>query len=265
MAKKQTMPKGFKEAFAKFFENPTREGLRELLKENVGELDQLDFKESWDCLKKLPRHVLALANSGGGCIVVGVKECKDKSLEAVGLSALLDKAKFHDAMKAFVPDDLQCNVIDFSFKETEYAAIKGKAFQVILVESDPKALPYICAKTGEHIEEGAIYVRRGTQSVKAGKTQMEKLISARLETGYSSAPKLELAQHLEQLELLYQQVPRRRAGGQLAWLSHGGSLAAFSALLSEPNPDYPKEGYEQFILKLIEEKKVIVRKVLRLQ
>jgi hypothetical protein len=42
-AKRKTL----NEEFAKFYESPTREGLRELLKNNSGELPNLDFKEDW--------------------------------------------------------------------------------------------------------------------------------------------------------------------------------------------------------------------------
>ena len=36
--------KGLKEAFAVFFENPSRESLRKLLIDHTGEHDDLDFK-----------------------------------------------------------------------------------------------------------------------------------------------------------------------------------------------------------------------------
>jgi len=48
-----SIKKTFHEAFTKFFEEPTRDKLRELLKNNVGELDNLDFKESFPAKDKL--------------------------------------------------------------------------------------------------------------------------------------------------------------------------------------------------------------------
>jgi hypothetical protein len=70
MAHKKTIH----ESFAKFFEKPTRDRLRELLKNNVGELDNLDFKESFPEKEKLAKHILAIANSKGGVIIVGQKK-----------------------------------------------------------------------------------------------------------------------------------------------------------------------------------------------
>jgi hypothetical protein len=59
------LKKTFHEAFTKFFEEPTRDKLRELLKNNVGELDNLDFKESFPAKDKLAKHLLAMANVMG--------------------------------------------------------------------------------------------------------------------------------------------------------------------------------------------------------
>ena len=42
-----TTRKLLKEEFAKFYETPTRDNLRELLKNNFGEFPNLDFKEQW--------------------------------------------------------------------------------------------------------------------------------------------------------------------------------------------------------------------------
>jgi predicted HTH transcriptional regulator len=69
--------KGLYEEFARFFEKPTREGLRELLKKNVGELQHCDFKVQWPALPKLSRILLGIANSGGGCVIIGVAENED--------------------------------------------------------------------------------------------------------------------------------------------------------------------------------------------
>jgi predicted HTH transcriptional regulator len=85
--------KSIYEEFSRFFEHPTRETLRVLLKSNVGETDLLDFKESWPTNPALARHTLAIANSGGGAIIVGVRQEQDCSLVSVGVEKLRDKAE----------------------------------------------------------------------------------------------------------------------------------------------------------------------------
>jgi hypothetical protein len=51
--------KSLNEEFVKFFENPTREGLRALLKNNFGELPNLDFKE--DSILFIQRRILKIS------------------------------------------------------------------------------------------------------------------------------------------------------------------------------------------------------------
>ncbi len=116
------------EAFAKFFEAPTRTGLRDLLKGNIGETDYLDFKEDWPEWVKLAKHILAMANSGGGAIVVGVKQYEDGTVEAIGLTKLVDKSDISKKVAGYIPSTVAIEILDFSYTESEYEKIKGKSF-----------------------------------------------------------------------------------------------------------------------------------------
>lgn len=71
---KEKKRKGLKEAFAQFFENPSREALRQLLVDHTGEHDELDFKSELIEKSQLAKHILAMANKSGGIIIFGVKE-----------------------------------------------------------------------------------------------------------------------------------------------------------------------------------------------
>jgi len=57
--------KGLKEEFVRFFKDPSRESLKDVLKNHLGEQDDYDFKKDWPEYPKLARHLLALANYGG--------------------------------------------------------------------------------------------------------------------------------------------------------------------------------------------------------
>ena len=73
MAQQQERSKRVYEVFTEFFEQPTRSRLRELLKNNLGEFNHLDFKEQWlpkEARGKLARDILGFANSGGGVMVI---------------------------------------------------------------------------------------------------------------------------------------------------------------------------------------------------
>ena len=47
--------KSIKEEFAKFFETPSRESLRDLLKNNLGEFPHCDFKGNWPDFSKIAK------------------------------------------------------------------------------------------------------------------------------------------------------------------------------------------------------------------
>jgi hypothetical protein len=86
---------------------------------------------------------------------------------------------------------------------------------------------------------------------------VQRIISRRLETGYSSRRELDLRTHLEQLKVLFEQISRNdtRFSGPL-----GDSISrvarkylqAYTA--SVPNPNYPQEDYETFVVRAIARK-----------
>jgi hypothetical protein len=249
--------RGRREAFARFFEEPTREGLRELLRDHEGEFDEFDFKEIWPTHPDLARAVLALGNSGGGAIVVGMKEGEGGSLVPVGLDSYTDKSKVHAGIEKFLPAPLLngVHVYDFEFKETEYGPIKGKKFQVLVVEYTPQYMPFVAETDGgaggSAIRKAAIYVRRGTNSVEANYEELQDIINTRLST-YSTKEEFALPKDLAELKALYKEIredilytPRKRNEPSV-----GGIVLKY-----KPNPAYPDENYDQFIARLIEAKK----------
>lgn len=255
--------KGIHENFARFFEHPTRDGLRALIESNFGETDLLDFKESWPSDAKLARHVLALANSGGGVVVIGVRQEEDGSLLSVGLERIRDKADVSKGLAPFFPPSLEYVPLDFSYKSAEYNELVGKSFQVLVVESDPKSLPYLARRDGENLRSNAVYVRRGTESAEANHDELERLLNRRIETGYSSGRVLELEEHLRQLKTLYGSISRHTGGLTIQGLA--ASMAALGKLFArEKNPHYPKESVDEFIADLIARKKRKIERVLEL-
>jgi hypothetical protein len=84
-----------------------------------------------------------LANLGGGCLVVGVGEMPDKTLESKGLTSFTDTADIVKGIKKFLPNNLltSLQILSFSYDAAEYPTLVGKKFQVVIVEDDPKHLP----------------------------------------------------------------------------------------------------------------------------
>ncbi|MDT7858186.1 ATP-binding protein [Rubrivirga sp. S365] len=170
--------KNIHESFSRFFEEPTRETLRDLLRTNFGETDQLDFKASWPDFPKVARHVLAIANSGGGAIVFGVEEAEN-SLDPKGLSDFRDKAEVAQGLKKYLPNDLRHETLDFAYEASEYPALTGKSFQVIVVEHDDTSIPYLCLREGSDVKDNVVYVRRGTESAAANHDELQRIIDRR--------------------------------------------------------------------------------------
>ncbi|MDB5320337.1 MAG: putative transcriptional regulator [Phycisphaerales bacterium] len=247
------MAKTIREDFSRFFEEPTRDRLRELLKNHHGEFDWLEFKEGWIEGTKLARHVLAMANSNGGLLVIGVKELGDKSLEPCGLAQFNDKTKVKQGIRKFVPDTVEFSILDFTYDESEYPKLRGKKFQVVMVEDRPDLLPFLCAADGESIVSSTIYVRDGEESKPVTHVQLQKILNRRIESMHSSRRELTLQEHLNELQALYKAIRPTIS------LDFGLALAAG---LSVANPAFPKEGYEMFISRLIEEKKKVIVQLL---
>lgn len=250
------------EGFARFFEQPTREALATLLTSNVGEMDYLDFKESWPAYPSLARHLLAFANYGGRAIVLGQRQEHDGSLVSVGVSEIRDKADITRGLGRFLPPTLEHETLDFSYKSSEYGNLVGKSFQVILIESDARKLPYLAAHDGDGVKSNAIYVRRGTESIVADRDEIERILNRRIESGYTSTNVLRLEEHLEQLKVLYNEIPRQNS---IPVFAAGIANLVSPLFKSEPNPNYPKQSYHQYVAELIGRKKLRVEQVLELR
>lgn len=253
--------RGFKEALADVFKDPTRDSVRDLLKQNTGEAANLDFKESWPADDKLVRHVLALGNSGGGCLVIGVAERSDKTLDLVGLSEMRDKVDVTKKLHALVPDALRKDlaVHDFAYDSSDYGALQGKKFQLVLVLPDPEHMPFVAESGSGEARRGAVYVRRGTESVEASQGELQRIINDRLETGRSTAAALSLEEHLDQLEVLEERIPRHivtmSASSILKTLANINMSGLLGTGGSAPNPNFPKEDVKAFVVRMFEAKK----------
>lgn len=250
-----------REVYARFFEEPSREALRALLQNHLGETADLDFKREWPARPDLAKHILGFANAEGGALVIGVDERSDKTLDPVGVLAFTDKVDLHSGIKKFLPASLRDNVSveDFHYEETEYPKIKGLRFQVLIVDSDASHLPYLCASDGDKIRAGAIYVHREGGTSEATHDELQAIINRRIGTNYSSASELKLKEHLEQLKILYGEIDKNVVDLSLFGKN---ALVGMMAGMTRANPSYPKEGYADFISRLIERKKSLIEKAI---
>lgn len=252
------MNKAWREDFAVFLEEPSREGLRSLLRDHLGETNGCDFKKAWPTYPKLSRHILALANSGGGCLIIGVEEKADKTFEPVGLDEIIDKGDIHKSIEKFIPAQLLYVVMDFFFQESEYPKIRGRRFQVLVVEDTPNYLPFVAKSDGDGIRKNAIYIRHFTNSQEANYEQLQAMLNLRIETEYSTRGEFDLQHHMDQLKALYSYISpmikyyhyddtEEEEPEEYPRCSIGG------------NPNYPRERFDEYVKKLIEKKKSFIQ------
>ena len=267
----------------KFFDlivkNPSRDGFKTFLKESCGELDNIDFKEKWITKGKLAKIMLAMANTGGGVIVLGIQENKDDNYLAVGIDELKDAADVEKEIKKLVPRNLSYSVLDFIYDDEIYGEYAGKKFQAIIIADAPEQLPFFSIGASDDIEKDCVYVRRGTSSEKASARDFETMIQRKLENVFKESNDLSLKEHLEQLQFLYDSIPQKKRilvkkGNRFVGAMEG--LQALSERMTEifgepdqyeevPNDNYPSEDYEQFLVRMIDKKKLKIEKILDLK
>lgn len=241
------------EEFAKFFTTPTRDNFRNLVKNAVGEANHLDFKQAWPESAKLAKHVLSIANAGGGAIVIGVRQTSAGQLDACGALALQDKAHVATSLQRYIPRSLRYFVIDFHYVASDYAELKGKSFQVLLVEDDAKQLPFLSLSDGTEIKRNAIYVRSGTSSREADHEELQQIINRRIETGHSSQGALDLSKQIEQLRALDELRP-----GNDCWYSR------FVNEAEDERDDQESSDFKAFLEEAYEDQKAAIYRQLGL-
>ena len=267
----------------KFFDlivkNPSRDGFKTFLKESCGELDNIDFKEKWITKGKLAKIMLAMANTGGGVIVLGIQENKDDNYLAVGIDELKDAADVEKEIKKLVPRNLSYSVLNFIYDDEIYGEYAGKKFQAIIIADAPEQLPFFSIGASDDIEKDCVYVRRGTSSEKASARDFETMIQRKLENVFKESNDLSLKEHLEQHQFLYDSIPQKKRilvkkGNRFVGAMEG--LQALSERMTEifgepdqyeevPNENYPSEDYEQFLVRMIDKKKLKIEKILDLK
>lgn len=264
--------------YDQFLKEPTKDNFRDFMKKSCGELNEMDFKETWIDKGPLAKIMLAMANNGGGIIVFGVKENEDNTFDILGLDSLKDTADISNSISRLVSSSLDYEVFNFVFDSDIYGKFENKKFQIMVIHDTPERLPFVSLGQSEKIEKDVIYVRRGTKSEKATSEEINRIIERKIATIYSENTDMSLDQHLEQLKKLYSELPQKiqvlvRKGTQP---NFAAALKVFGerigALYGTPdeyeekdNPNYPDEGYEAFILRMINAKKLKIEKVLDLK
>lgn len=233
------------EEFARFLEKPTRESFGVLLQTHLGEYDYLDFKVDWPEKSEIAKDILAFANSGTGCLVLGVAESEDGTHDVKGLHSLEDKTSLKDSLQKYLPQSVGYDVFDFEYDSSEYNNLVGKKFQILLVICNEDAVPVLSLADGKSLHRNRIYVRHNDSTREADHEQVHQLIAKRIKRSQQTPKSRELKEHLSDLEVLY-----RRRGPDIFAIARLGSISM--------------SGYYGFLDRMIKNKQSVIEKLLGL-
>lgn len=260
-------PKQLKDIVYNLLQEPTLDNFRVFLHSQTGEHNTIDFKGQWIEGASLAKEILALANSQGGIIVFGVAENEDKTTKIDGISEIRDKAVVSNDIKNYISSALKYEVYDFSYETAEYEALKGKKFQMLVVEDTPDHIPFLAKRESGSLKQNMIYIRRGTSCEIANQEELNSILKRRINYMHPvKGEPLDLEEHLKQLKVLYKNIDKEKIyyTNVLADVLKGVISYIGQEKRREPNPLYPDEEYEEFISRLITAKKNKIERVLDL-
>ena len=256
------LPDQLKDIVYRLLQEPTLDNFRNFLKGQTGEHNSIDFKEKWIEPTKLVKEMLAIANSGGGIIIFGVKEKEDKSFSYDGIEEIVDKAKISNDIKNYISTELKYEVYDFVYDTSEYEKLQNHKYQMMVIKDCPRFIPFMSMKESTNLKKNRIYIRRGTSCEEATSEEITDIIKRRMNAEYPDSGKtLNLDEHLEQLKTLYSKISPTNEyyqggiGNSLLKLTEVIKAVSAGEWISEDNPLYPEEDYEEFIARMIDEKK----------
>lgn len=190
-----------------------------------------------------------------------MKENDDRSLAPVGVADLKDKADINNGTKLYLPEPLfaALEIADFQFDSSDYGALVGKRFQIIFAHPRPDAVPFVAQRGGEGIRTGAIYLRREGQTEEANYEEVQRLLDQRLELSPQTREARGLKEHLEELRVLYGEIPRQvQSFGIHETVANWTRLSEMLIGKRVENSSYPKEDYQSFVLRMLEGKKRLI-------
>ena len=158
-------------------------------REGKRETQNLDFKEQFDPNSKehwceVVKDLVAMANSGGGVIVFGVRDDATPAKTDIGPVLNLDPAKITDKIAAYTGEQLS------GFQMIEVRRGRRKA-AALLIDGIDVPVPFIrpgtypdpgsSKKQKTAFSKGTLYVRHGAKSEPATRADIAAIIERRLE------------------------------------------------------------------------------------
>lgn len=262
------LPKQFQDRLYLLLQQPTIEKFREFIENQTGEQNDIDYKKQWIEGGQLAKEMLSIANYGGGIIVFGVEETEDHTISPVGLGAIKDKSDVSKDIERYIPSNLEYEIYDFCYDASEYVALQGKKFQILVISNLPQNMPFMAKKESGSLKTNEIYIRRGTSCMVANQEEIKSIIEKKINYIHPlNGEPLSLYEHLEQLKILYKSIQKEYTKYDYAMLGALKKIADVieqSTITKSQNPFYPEEEFDEFVARMIAEKKKKIERVLDL-
>lgn len=194
------MKSNLKDIMADLLNAPDRVKFKKLLKNDLEEFNELEFKRDYLSYDKLAKHILAMANTDNGLIIFGVEETED-NLDPIGIK-LRDKTDIKDNLSNYLPNTLKYEIYDYKYdNDSEWKKIKNKNFQMIAIYFTPEQIPFLSKKDKGVLNQVDIYCRRNNSSNKVRQEDLEQILNARINSSANSNG-FDLRKDLEELKIL---------------------------------------------------------------
>jgi len=157
---------------------PLSQKLLEELLSSGGEKRILDFKTEFDPAKagawqELFKDIVAIANAGGGFLIIGATNTGKPSGADLSAMQALDQAKYVDQLQRYVTTEFgDIDVAFYKLKSNNYGLIKiGPAAIPLIFNKDGNYMASDCRQKSAFIK-GSIYTRHGSKSEPANQADL---------------------------------------------------------------------------------------------
>jgi len=160
----------------------TRDEIIELAKTTKNESSEIDFKKRFDVKSaqdwcEMLKDVVAMANSGGGCVLIGVEDDGTPSMEDISAFLELDPAVLTDKIAKYTGvqfSDFELTSINRDENEIALLLIRGVSIPMVFVKPGTYDIGGGRQKTA--FGQGSVYFRHGAKSEPGNSDDLRKSI-----------------------------------------------------------------------------------------
>lgn len=194
--------KSIKESFAKLFDDPNRVTLKDSLNNLTTEYDDFELKEREIETHTLAKHIIGMANTNGGIIILGVKETENGP-KPCGLVDNTDTTDMKKQLTKYLPHELTYDIHQIDYNErNEWNDLKNKSFKIIKIEFTPEYIPFLPIKESKDYLRTDIFCRKNSSTTKCEYDDLQDILNKRKSINHDRISALTLRNELEELKIL---------------------------------------------------------------